>query len=773
VVESSGSDAFGKYARLRLLGTGATGEVWEAYDVRLRRSVALKILRHGDPQHLARFRREAQAAAGLEHPSIATVYESGEVDGTPYIAMRLVQGTDLYRIPHGDPRLPVRLIRDAALALHFAHQKGLLHRDIKPSNLLVEDGRIVVTDFGLARRIDVASSLTASGNILGTPAYMAPEQASGLLSQLGPHSDVYSLGATLYELVTGRTPFVGKDLYKLLSEVMEGNPPSPRSIDPNLDRDLESILLKCLEKEPRRRYSSARLLAEDLTRWLEGEPVLARSPSALRTLGRRISKRRWSVTTVILLAIFGGLAAIGVPRWKKERELRRERERELAARRTQTSEAVQARGEALLHLDSARRHAELLRRALADPSTSREEFGRLIQASLREYRKALALCPDLPEAHLGMARALAWVGYQEKALQALNEAIRIAPGLATAYLDRARIRAEQLESASHQMSEIVHTAASEDLRRRIEEDLNRVAQISRDRREVLMARAILTCTSGRYAESLLLFDEYLREIPTDTHARGSRGHALYHLGRLGEAEADLSRAIEGNAHDVFLYNLRGFLRHELGRYEAAVEDFTNAIRLAPGAASPYYGRARSWGALDRLDDAVMDATEALQRNPNHADAYLVRGNAHAKKKEWESSIRDYTRYIEFGRSLEDRYWGHFSRGLSLFSSRRYPQAISDFTKALTLKPDLTPAIQNRACAHLALRQFALAEADYTRVIELLPDHGPAYCGRATARKGLDKTAGAVQDARKALSYPLAPPMKREMEDLLRDAGQAP
>lgn len=212
---------------------------------------------------------EARATAKLQHPSIVPVYDVGEIDGRPYFAMQYVQGRTLQELISAsaiDDRQSVRIVEMIAQAVDFAHQNGVLHRDIKPSNILVDsEGLARLTDFGLAKHTDAGESLTRTGVVLGTPSYMSPEQASGRMGQISPASDVYSLGSVLYHALTGRPPFVAKTTMDMLLQVMEQDPPSPRLLNPKLDRDLEMILVRCLQKPPDLRYPSAAKLASDLS----------------------------------------------------------------------------------------------------------------------------------------------------------------------------------------------------------------------------------------------------------------------------------------------------------------------------------------------------------------------------------------------------------------------------------------------------------------------------------------------------------------------------
>jgi serine/threonine-protein kinase len=280
---------------LGVLGQGGMAVVYKARQSQLDRLVAVKVAlqgAHAGPEERSRFRREAEAIARLQHPNIVEIYEVGETGGYPYVVLELVSGGSLAKVLNGTPLPPRRateLTLDLARAVQHAHQRGILHRDLKPANvLLTEDGTPKITDFGLARRLDVDQGDTRTGAVLGTPSYMAPEQAEGRVHDLGPAADVYGLGAILYELLTGRPPFKGTTVLETLEQVRALDPVHPRALQPLLPRDLETICLKCLEKEPAHRYPSAEAMADDLQRFLAGEPISARSLTLLQMIGRTI-----------------------------------------------------------------------------------------------------------------------------------------------------------------------------------------------------------------------------------------------------------------------------------------------------------------------------------------------------------------------------------------------------------------------------------------------------------------------------------------------------
>ncbi len=267
----------------------------------LNRLVALKVILHGahaGADQLQRFRVEAEAAARLQHPNIVQIFDVGEQAGTPYLALEFVDGGTLAERLDGKPLPPpqaAELVETLARAIHAAHDRGIVHRDLKPANiLLTRDGIPKITDFGLARRLDEAGQ-TQSGAVLGTPSYMAPEQAAGQVRAIGPAADVYALGTMLYELLTGRPPFKGASVLETLEQVRTQEALPPRYLQPKLPRDLETICLKCLEKTPGRRYASAALLADDLCRFIQGEPIQARSYNVLDRLAHTLDRRHLKI----------------------------------------------------------------------------------------------------------------------------------------------------------------------------------------------------------------------------------------------------------------------------------------------------------------------------------------------------------------------------------------------------------------------------------------------------------------------------------------------
>jgi serine/threonine protein kinase len=307
------------YEILGVLGRGGMGVVYQARQLKLKRPVALKMILAGDAasgQERERFRIEAEAVARLQHPHIVQIYEVGEQDGRPFFSLEYVDGGSLAGKLQGSPQPPLaaaKLVESLARAIHAAHQHGVVHRDLKPANvLLTATGVPKITDFGLAKQLDSDTDHTRTGAILGTPSYMAPEQAAGKMRDVGPAADVYALGAILYEMLTGRPPFRGETPIETIHQVRSDEPVPPTRLQPRLPRDVEVICLKCLEKEPRKRYLAALDLAEDLRRFQEGRPITAR-PVGTGERGWRWCRRNPGVAAlsaaVVLTLLLGTAGA--------------------------------------------------------------------------------------------------------------------------------------------------------------------------------------------------------------------------------------------------------------------------------------------------------------------------------------------------------------------------------------------------------------------------------------------------------------------------------
>lgn len=312
----------GEYQLLNEIARGGMGVVYRARHRTLGRFAAIKLIlgaQFASEEQVKRFYSEAEAAAGLDHPGIVPIFEVGKCESQHYLAMAYIDGQSLWQRVKEAPlnsREAAGLIQEVAEAVHYAHTRGIVHRDLKPQNILItSDGHPRVTDFGLAKRIDADSHMTLTGQVMGTPSYMPPEQALGLTEKVGEQSDIYSLGATLYCLLTGRPPFQAASPSETLRQVCESEPVSPRLVNPSIPRDLETICLKCLRKEQINRYVSAQDLAKELERFQVGEPIMARPIGQLERLWRWCRRKPIAAATSLSLAILSMIIAIGIPLW--------------------------------------------------------------------------------------------------------------------------------------------------------------------------------------------------------------------------------------------------------------------------------------------------------------------------------------------------------------------------------------------------------------------------------------------------------------------------
>jgi formylglycine-generating enzyme required for sulfatase activity len=398
------SGRLGEYEIIREIGRGAMGVVYEARQAGLNRSVALKVLPFDltvDAQTIERFRREAQAAAQLDHPGIVRVLTTGEEENLHYYAMDLIEGRSLDQIIDTE-RIPfpraAEIIRDAARALDYAHSRRVIHRDVKPANVMVRaDGAVLIGDFGLAR-IETTATLTKLGEIMGTPMYMSPEQAGGRREAVDHRTDIYSLGATLYEVLTLLPPFGGEDVHRVMSQVINADPRPPRTLNALIPKDLETICLKAMEKEPSRRYQTAGEMAADITRYLEGKPILAKPVSATVRVWKMARRNKPGTALVALIAVaLFGLVGFAASRYIVE-------QREIAGL-LQAAVSFKSRGDALE--DELRQSREALlsiEEKLGEIQESREK------SEIKELIHKLAIEQN---------------GYYGRALEKFNEVLKL------------------------------------------------------------------------------------------------------------------------------------------------------------------------------------------------------------------------------------------------------------------------------------------------------------------------------------------------------------
>jgi serine/threonine protein kinase len=656
----------GNYEVLSEIARGGMGVVYRARQIGLNRTVALKMILSA---HLAtakdvqRFRAEAEAAAHLQHPHIVGIHEVGEVNGQHYFTMDYVDGTSLGELVAANPLPPARAAAYAekvASAVQFAHERGILHRDLKPSNVLLDShDQPRVTDFGLAKRMEGGSQLTVSGAIVGTPSYMPPEQAMGRLDEVGPASDVYSTGAILYELLTARPPFRGESAMDTLGLVVHNDPVSPRLLNPKVPQDLETIVLKCLEKNPSARYSTAQEFAQDLKRFLAGEPILARPVGPLGRLWRWAKRKPvlaalWSA---LLVAIAIGLSGI-VWQWRSAMRQRDRAEASLARTAQAVDELARMIQDWFEHAppnDPFRR--ELLKEALSfherlisenptDPDERRlraRAFYRVadIHYSLGDHpaadnaygqsidlwRRLAQEYPDQPDDQVELMHALVQRGWRQQETElfgpaelSLNGAIeegertkRRFPMLASLSRESARAhynrgivfartgRVAEAHSdydvAVHLLTELIQRADASDV------DRHELARTHINRGRLFADQDRPVDARVAYREAVAIFDGLLAKGPTRREFRAELAACLKNLGNL---EVRIGSAVPETSTEGF--TAPELFSRSIGELEALVRDFPSAPAYRIELSKTYI----SLSVVQDLDQALSTYDKARQ-----------------------------------------------------------------------------------------------------------------------------------------------------------------
>jgi len=770
-----------RYVFEKLIDKGGMGEVYRVHDRDLKRPVAMKIVHEALSEEYqgARFVEEAQITGQLDHPNIVPVYELGVTDGgRAYFTMKEVRGRSLADVldaldaDDAATRAEFTLTRILQLmqkvceAMAFAHARGVIHRDLKPANIMVGPfGEVLVMDWGLAlpmNRLDDASSrqqilrredvsanielirkdaesssqisrstdarLTIDGAIVGTPEYMPPEQAAGDREQLSPASDVYAIGACLYEMLTLYPPFTDEDPYKVVDQVLRSAviPPSKRARDngqPRVPAAVEAIVLKCLEKERKDRYHDAGGLSAEIQRYLEGEPVGAHAES----LGHRLLRwaRKHPILTTSLVTGLMALVGFGsVWQVKSARLARKKTEDRMHSLRVE-AKAMRQRNRAL-------EEKEQTQRRLAQAQRAQQQQAERRSRAIEPYDLGLEF----------VRRRVRW----DLALEQFNLAIELDPEFAAAYLQRGEtlLRLGRVDQALANYQQVQRLLARTG-RWQLARTYLQMGNIYRD-----------TLHAGERAAKM--YREAVRADPGSMFARIAHISLLSLEFRYSAALVAL-RGL-GDEADYYweVHLLRGQVRGRLARadgsrnpvYEPrqALISLDRLIQLRPGYYLAYAHRSKVHELMRQPSKALHDIDQAITLNPRVAAQFGYRGYLRGQTRKYPGALEDFGAAIKLD-PANPQWW--INRGLIQFYLRRYPEARADYDEALSLQPDSTRALIFRGVVNAQLKRPKAAEADYGAAIKSQPRGWSAYSHRALLYRGTRRYAESAQDFRTALT----------------------
>ncbi len=750
----------GAYDLVGELGHGGMGIVFRAQHLKLGNECAVKVLiagEHASPEAIARFQREAAAVARMgKHPNIVTVHDLGQEGTLSYYAMELVEGESLRRRLVERPCTPreaAALVEKVASALHFAHGHGVIHRDIKPDNIVVRaDGEPQVMDFGLARDLDSGSQLSAVGQVMGTPAYMAPEQVRGDVSETDARTDVYALGAVLYEMLTGTPPHGGHDLGIIFAQVLSGDVVAPRRLRPEVPRDLETVCLKCLELSPSKRYPSAEGLADDLARFQRGEPVQA------RPVGRAERGLRWvrrnpvpsALAALVLVSLFGG---IGLAEWRASSQRTAEYQRLVADADTRLARLPGDRDEAIRELvtidERLRAAQELMAAHGGGPLARRYQVNRCLGDLALEgqdyllSRLAFSVCRSVDATRAdaeGLDRKVEEA--EQREAQRRKERIQMALDDISKWLGRPgrELGAPDLEDYVFEVSGY-----------RDEQTVGLLREALQPLRE-----------KGRREGKKTLWTQEERDL---------MAFAFHVLGRLGLESAvgplggmmgvlwDHSLAVEcgtalcntrqvGASGPLWGANLRFGVNSPTWRAIEHSFDRIPSAALRPGHVDEFILRGLARQAKGDADGAIEDFTRAIHLDPTNGATFCNRGNARLAKRDLVGAVQDFDRTIELDANCDAGYTG---RGRVAQERGDVDGAIRDFTRAIELNPEDPIAFSNRGNSRTAKGDAIGAIDDFGRAIELDANSAAPFIGRGLARMKRGDVAGAIEDYDRAIS----------------------
>ncbi len=774
------------YVVLGELGRGGMGVVYKAQHLQLNRLVALKMVlagAHAGPEQLVRFQIEAEAVAHLKHPNIVQIYEVGKHEDLPYFSLEYVDGGSLTGKIGGKPQPPdfaARMVERLADAMDSAHRKGIIHRDLKPANvLLTSDGEPKITDFGLAKRLEGDSGQTRSGTPMGTPNYMAPEQAHGDTKYLGPLCDLYSLGVILYEMLTGRPPFQGTTILETLEMVQNQEPVPPRRLQPSVPRDLETICLKCLQKEPQKRYATAGGLGADLLRFLGGEAILARRVGLPERMWRWC-KRNPKVAgltgaVALLIAMVLAFLASAYSRAAREQEVIATERQLVEDRLEQATAAIrggdQRQAQALLdytnpllenteQLRDVRNRIEELKsqvqlysefKRLVDDARFASRFGsrRRKQTAQQQCRQLVALnrqindragdaAAGLPSLNVEQVQLFKEDEFEAYLISAKLEADLERDGQSHIAPDAARRAIDWLSQADAILPDtrVVHAdraeywAAVGDAKA-AQRDFNRAMEIEptsavdhfyhgfANHRRALKARSEGKAKEAEdyFRKEIVEYAAVLQQRQDSFWAYFNSANTQFELGNLREAQIAFTACIRIRPDFPWPYNNRGTIHHRLGENDQAVQDYDKAVALDPEYFEALTNRGLAQSRLGKFDSAVADLEWAIQISSDYAPAHEYLAETHFAQKDFAAAINDYARLLP----LTNDKAGVYAKRAAVYRDKgQLSDAIDDCTHALKLDPKNVSVWYDRAHYYFDAKDYGRAREDYTQILTMRP-----------------------------------------------------
>ncbi len=778
-----------RYEILGVLGEGATAVVYRARDTQLGRTVAVKVLREtasASPTARQRFRREAQTAGGINHPNVIQIHDAGETGGRLYLVMELVDGLPLAQVLKAkiDPRQVLQLLEQSCRGVGAAHAQGVVHRDLKPANILITStGQPKVGDFGLAHLVESSAELTKTGATLGTPLYMSPEQAEGRNKDVTPPTDVYALGAILYETVTGAPPHTGQTLMEIYGKIARDEPVRPRKLAPRISADLETIILKAIDKDPRHRYATADLLADDLRRFLAGEPIAARpAPAAVRFV-RGLRRRRAlaaSLLTGTAIALALILWAVSDARRRSDRAagmLNRARASERTGNLGEARSAYEAllledpdnaegkagldrmaaqlaaEKEASKLLEEARPGLESAFRSVYDPRTKAEDLDRQLDAVAARIDRAIRIAPRLAFAHYLLGRTWEVRGQAERAEPLTRKAIGLDPDfaparyqlgrllLARAYEETVGAAPEQLAARNSGLR-----ARTEEAAREIEASLLRGKGLG-DALHQEVARAMLAFAKGESAKALELARDGLARF-ADKEGREEFWWVSGLAASGTERRLAFDEALKIRPKWPLVLLARAAEHLAGGRTEEAIEDCEELLRLRPDDPYALVNRGIAWSHTGNLEGAVADFDQALLQRPSYPLAHYNRGLARYRRTDTAGAIEDFDETIRLLPGFAPAY---DNRGNALAKLGRLDEALADFTTAIQAAPEQAGPYNNRGSVRFKKGDEAGAMSDFAEAVRIDPKFAEAFYNRALVRLRQENAPAAMEDLTRAVS----------------------